>query len=50
MFLKENSVQDVLDQASDTQSARILLALLNVFSPKKEQKAQQKFTEGNVES
>lgn len=34
MFLKENNFQDVLDQASDTQIAYILLALLNVFSPK----------------
>lgn len=29
MFLKENSMQDILDQASDTQAAYIMLALLN---------------------
>ena len=31
MFLKENSMQDILDQATDTQAALILLTLLNVF-------------------
>jgi hypothetical protein len=30
MFLKENSMQDILDQATDAQAAHILLALLNV--------------------
>jgi predicted transcriptional regulator len=35
MFLKENSIQDIIDQASDTQAAHILLALLNLFSPEK---------------
>ena len=28
MFLKENSMQDILDQATDTQAAYILLALV----------------------
>jgi len=37
MFLKENSMQDILDQATDTQAAIILLALLNVFLPEKDQ-------------
>lgn len=37
MFLKENSIQDILNQASDTQAAYILLALLNVFQPEKDQ-------------
>jgi hypothetical protein len=36
MFLKENSMQDILDQATDTQAAYILLALLNVFLPEKD--------------
>jgi len=36
MFLKENSIQDILDQATDTQAAYILLALLNVLSPEKD--------------
>jgi predicted transcriptional regulator len=31
MLLKENSMQDILNQASDRQAAHILLALLNVF-------------------
>jgi predicted transcriptional regulator len=35
-FLKENSIQDILDQATDTQAAYILLALLNVFLPEKD--------------
>ena len=35
MFLKENSMQDILDQATDTQSAYILLALLNVIFTEK---------------
>jgi DNA-binding PadR family transcriptional regulator len=29
-FLKENSMQDILDQATDTQAAFLLLTLLNV--------------------
>jgi DNA-binding HxlR family transcriptional regulator len=33
MFLKENSIQDILDKSTDTQAAYILLALLNVFLP-----------------
>ena len=33
LFLKENSMQDILDQATDAQAAYILLALLNVFLP-----------------
>jgi len=37
VFLKENSIQDIIDQASDTQAAYILLALLNVFLPEKDQ-------------
>jgi hypothetical protein len=36
MFLKEHRMQDILDQATDTQAACILLALLNVFLPEKE--------------
>ncbi len=32
MFLKDNSMQDILNQATDKQAARILLALLNVIS------------------
>jgi hypothetical protein len=36
MFLKENNIQDILDQATDRQAAFILLALLNVFSPEKD--------------
>jgi len=35
MFLKENSIQDILDQATDNQAAIILLALLNVFQDEK---------------
>jgi predicted transcriptional regulator len=35
MFLKENSMQDVLTQATDKQAAHILLALLNVYSEDK---------------
>jgi hypothetical protein len=35
MFLKENRMQDILDQATDTQAAHILLALLNVFLAEK---------------
>lgn len=46
MFLKENSIQEIADQATDTQSAFILLALLNVFFSKKDSDKQ----EGNVES
>ena len=37
VFLKENSMQDILDQATDTQAATILLALMNVFSSEKTQ-------------
>jgi hypothetical protein len=36
MFLKENNIQDILNKATDTQSAFILLALLNVLLPEKE--------------
>jgi hypothetical protein len=32
MFLKENSIQDIIDQASDAQAAYILLAMLNVIN------------------
>jgi len=32
MFLKENSMQEILNQATDRQAAHILLALLNVHS------------------
>ena len=31
MFLKENNIQDIIDQATDTQAAHILLVLLNVL-------------------
>ncbi len=37
MFLKENSMQDIFDKATDTQAATILLALMNVFSSEKTQ-------------
>ncbi len=37
MFLKEHSMQDILDQATDKQAAHILLALLNVVLPEKDQ-------------
>lgn len=36
MFLKENSMQDIIRQATDTQAAHILLALLNVFLNEKD--------------
>jgi DNA-binding PadR family transcriptional regulator len=36
MFLKENSMQDILDRATDTQAAHILIALLNAVQQKKE--------------
>jgi len=39
MFLKENSMQDVLDQATDSQAAYILLSLLNVSFPQKDSHA-----------
>jgi hypothetical protein len=35
MFLKENSMQDILNQTTDTEAAHILLALLNGLLPKK---------------
>ena len=35
MFLKENSMQDILDLATDKQAAIILSALLNVFQDEK---------------
>jgi predicted Zn-ribbon and HTH transcriptional regulator len=35
MFLKENSMQDILYLATDKQAAIILLALLNVFQDEK---------------
>jgi hypothetical protein len=37
MFLKENNMQDILDQATDTQATIILLALMNVYSSEKTQ-------------
>jgi hypothetical protein len=36
MFLRENSMQGILEQAADTQSALILLALLNAATQEKE--------------
>jgi hypothetical protein len=36
MFIKENNIQDILDQATDTQTAYIILALLNVELPEKD--------------
>jgi hypothetical protein len=36
MFLKENSMQDIINQATDVQAGYILLSLLNVLSPEKE--------------
>ena len=35
MLLNENSMQDIIDQATDKQAAFILLALLNVLMPDK---------------
>ena len=35
MFLKETSMQDILDRATEKQAAHILLALLNVFTDEK---------------
>ena len=35
MFLKENSMQDILNHATDKQAASILLTLLNVVFPEK---------------
>jgi len=40
MFLKENSMQDLLDKATDTQATHMLFALLNVYL------SEQKFTCG----
>lgn len=37
MFLKENNIQDILDQSKDAQAAHILLAMLNVFLQEKNQ-------------
>jgi hypothetical protein len=36
MFLEENSMEDIIEQATDTQSALILLALLNAVTQEKE--------------
>jgi hypothetical protein len=36
MFLKENNLQNILNQDIDKQVASILLAQLNVFLPEKE--------------
>ncbi|MEM3880345.1 MAG: hypothetical protein QXD19_01195 [Candidatus Bathyarchaeia archaeon] len=36
MLLKENTMQDILDKATDTQTAIILMALLNVLASKEE--------------
>jgi hypothetical protein len=36
LFLIENNIHDILDQATETQSAYILLALLNVLLPEKD--------------
>ncbi|MEM2081498.1 MAG: hypothetical protein QW744_04415 [Candidatus Bathyarchaeia archaeon] len=36
MFLEENSMEDILEQATDTQSALILMALLNAVTYEKE--------------
>jgi DNA-binding PadR family transcriptional regulator len=38
MLLKENSIQDIINQATETQAANILLALLNVLSPEREER------------
>jgi hypothetical protein len=35
-FLNENSMQEIIDQATDTQAAIILLSLLNVLFPQKD--------------
>jgi hypothetical protein len=37
LFFKENRIQDILDQATDTQAAMILLALVNAVSSIKDQ-------------
>ncbi|MCX8177153.1 MAG: hypothetical protein N3F10_02495 [Candidatus Bathyarchaeota archaeon] len=36
MFLKENSMEDIIEQAADTRSALILLALLNATTQEEE--------------
>jgi len=36
MVLKENSIQEIIDRATDTQAAHILLALLNVLLTEKD--------------
>lgn len=38
MLLKENSIQDIINQATETQAANILLALLNVLSPERDER------------
>jgi 5'-deoxynucleotidase YfbR-like HD superfamily hydrolase len=35
MFLEENSMQDIIEQVTDTQSALILMALLNAVTQEK---------------
>jgi hypothetical protein len=42
MFLKENSMQDIINQATDVQAGYILLSLLNVLLPEKETNSHQK--------
>jgi hypothetical protein len=36
MALKEHSIQDIIDKATDTQAAYIMLSLLTVLLPEKE--------------
>lgn len=38
MFLKENSMQEVLNQATDIQAVQILLVLLNVLLPERNER------------
>jgi hypothetical protein len=49
MVLRENSMQDIIDKATDTQRAFILLALLNVLLSEKDSGSQPS-GKGNVES
>jgi predicted transcriptional regulator len=38
MFLKENSMQEIFDQATDTQASYVLLTLSNVVFPEKDRR------------
>lgn len=47
MFLKENSIQDIVDQATEKQAAHILLALLNVLSTNEDKDPSAKLKKGS---